>query len=159
MPKAGKTLYLTFDDGPHPDITPRVLALLEQYNAKATFFCIGDRVKRYPEVYKAILEAGHTVGNHTQHHVKGSKISLERYLADVDLAAEYINSRLFRPPYGRMTSSQERAILVKGYQIVMWTILSADYNKNLSKDEVSKRACSAISVSYTHLTLPTNREV
>ena len=151
MPKAGKTLYLTFDDGPHPDITPRVLALLEQYNAKATFFCIGDRVKKYPDVFKSILEAGHAVGNHTQHHLKGTKTSLDGYLADLDLAAEYINSQLFRPPYGRMNLTQQKSILARGYQIIMWTILSADYDRNLSVEEVTKRASSVLSDGYIYL--------
>ncbi len=151
MPACGKTLYLTFDDGPHPEITPRVLALLAQYNAKATFFCIGDRVKRYPEVFQQILDAGHSVGNHTQHHLKGTKTSLEAYWADVQEASRYIESNLFRPPYGRITRTQEKALLAKGYQLVMWTILSADYDVRLTHAQVTARATSRLSDGFIYL--------
>jgi len=151
MPASDKTLYLTFDDGPHPDITPKVLALLAAYNAKATFFCIGDRVKRYPEVFQQILEAGHSIGNHTEHHVRGTKTDVETYIHEVDLAREVIQSNLFRPPYGRITKIQEKALLAKGYQIIMWTILSADYDIRLSESDVTARAISTISDGYIYL--------
>lgn len=134
-----KELFLTFDDGPHPTITPAVLNLLNQYDAKATFFCIGDRVKRYPEVYKQILAEGHAVGNHTQHHLNGWKVSDEAYLKDVKEADIYINSTLFRPPYGRIRKVQSKKIIADGKKIVMWTILSADYNNKLSPQDVAKR--------------------
>lgn len=151
MPPTGKTLYLTFDDGPHPDITPRVLAILAEYNAKATFFCIGDRVQRYPEVFQKILDAGHFVGNHTQHHLRGTKTSLESYLADVQEASGYIASNLFRPPYGRITRVQEKALLAKGYQVVMWTMLSADYDVRLTDSQVIARATTHLEDGFIYL--------
>ena len=134
-----KELFLTFDDGPHPTITPAVLNLLKQYEAKATFFCIGDRVKRYPEVYKQILAEGHAVGNHTQHHLNGWKVSDEDYLKDVKEADVYIDSTLFRPPYGRIRKVQSKRIIAEGKGIVMWTILSGDYSKKLSPQDVANR--------------------
>jgi peptidoglycan/xylan/chitin deacetylase (PgdA/CDA1 family) len=134
-----KELFLTFDDGPHPIITPAVLNLLNQYDAKATFFCIGDRVKRYPDVYNQILAEGHAVGNHTQHHLNGWKVSDEAYLKDVKEADIYINSTLFRPPYGRIRKVQSKKIIADGKKIVMWTILSADYSNKLSPQDVAKR--------------------
>jgi peptidoglycan/xylan/chitin deacetylase (PgdA/CDA1 family) len=132
-------LYITFDDGPHPTITPAVLAMLRKYDAKATFFCIGDRVKRYPEVYNQILAEGHAVGNHTQHHLNGWKVSDEAYLADVREADEFINTTLFRPPYGRIKRSQGKKILALGKKIVMWTVLSGDYSNKLTPQDVAKR--------------------
>ena len=134
-----KDLFLTFDDGPHPTITPAVLSMLKKYDAKATFFCIGDRVKRYPEVFKQILAEGHAVGNHTQHHLNGWKVSDETYLNDVKEADIYINSTLFRPPYGRIRKVQSKKIIADGKKIVMWTILSADYSNKLSPQDVAKR--------------------
>jgi len=132
-------LFLTFDDGPHPDITPRVLDLLNEYNAKATFFCIGDRVKQYPTVVEEILAAGHTIGNHTQHHLNGWKTPAHEYANDVSEAQGLIKTTLFRPPYGRITRNQERAVRGLGVKIIMWTILSADYDQDISPTDVSKR--------------------
>ena len=134
-----RELFLTFDDGPHPSITPVVLNLLRDYDAKATFFCIGDRVKRYPEVYKQILAEGHAVGNHTQHHLNGWKVSDEVYLNDIKEADEFIHSTLFRPPYGRIKKGQCKKILAQGKKIVMWTVLSGDYSNKLSPQDVAKR--------------------
>lgn len=135
MPGDEKALYLTFDDGPHPTITPIVLDLLLKYNAKATFFCIGDRVKRYPEIMERIRLEGHAVGNHTQHHVNGWSTSDTDYIDQVNQAAEFIPSKLFRPPYGRIKRSQAGLLQKEGYKVVMWTILSADYDHKLSKEE------------------------
>lgn len=129
-----KQLFLTFDDGPHPQITPWVLNILAEFNAKATFFCVADNVKKYPNVYKQILSAGHSVGNHTYHHLNGWKNSTADYLADVQLAENYIDSNLFRPPYGRITLQQAKHLKPK-YKIVMWDRLSADYKKNLNIEE------------------------
>lgn len=129
-----KQLFLTFDDGPHPQITPWVLNILAEFNAKATFFCVADNVKKYPEVYKQIILAGHSVGNHTYHHLNGWKHSSSDYLADVKLAETYIESKLFRPPYGKITRKQAKELLPK-YQIVMWDRLSVDYKKDLNIEE------------------------
>lgn len=134
-----KIIYLTFDDGPHPEVTPFVLDELKKYNAKATFFCIGKNVLAYPSIYKRILEEGHQVGNHTQHHLNGWKTDKKNYLADVAEAANHINSNLFRPPYGRIRASQVKGIgeslKSKSAKIVMWDVLSGDFDDSLSKEK------------------------
>lgn len=125
-------LYLSFDDGPHPEITPQVLDRLDAFQAKATFFCIGDNVRKYPDVYAEILRRGHRTGNHTMHHLKGWRTDPAAYTANVHEAASYIQSTLFRPPYGRMTGAQVRALL-PDYRIVMWSLLSRDYLQTLHR--------------------------
>jgi peptidoglycan-N-acetylglucosamine deacetylase len=131
-----KTLYLTFDDGPHPVATPFVLDELKKYNAKATFFCIGKNVLAYPDIYKRILDEGHSTGNHTQNHLNGWKTKDELYFADIQEAGKYIDSVLFRPPYGRITSFQakhiSKAIQKPGAKVVMWDVLSADFDTTLT---------------------------
>ncbi len=144
MPGDEKALYLTFDDGPHPTITPIVLDLLSKYNAKATFFCIGDRAKRYPEILQRIRQEGHAIGNHTQHHVNGWATLDRDYIDQVNQAAEFIPSKLFRPPYGRIKRSQAGLLQKEGYKLVMWTILSADYDHKLSKEECLNRVVRRI---------------
>jgi peptidoglycan/xylan/chitin deacetylase (PgdA/CDA1 family) len=144
MPAIENTLYLTFDDGPHPTITPLVLNLLAQYNAKATFFCIGDRVKRYPEIIERIVAEGHSIGNHTQHHLNGWNNSNSVYIEDVHQASSLIASTLFRPPYGRIKRKQAKILELEGYKVIMWTILSADYDHSLNKEECASRVTSHI---------------
>lgn len=139
MPAKEKILYLSFDDGPHPRITPMVLDLLSKYHAKATFFCIGDRVDRFPEIFSRIKAEGHAVGNHTQHHTNGWKTDTANYINEVELANSTIGSALFRPPYGRIKRAQARLLMQKGYKIMMWTVLSADYDSRLSKEACAKR--------------------
>jgi peptidoglycan/xylan/chitin deacetylase (PgdA/CDA1 family) len=129
-----KDLYLTFDDGPHPTITPWVLDVLDQFNAKATFFCIGKNVELYPDVYKEIIRRGHRVGNHTHNHLNGWKTLTKEYVSNTQKAAEYIDSKLFRPPYGRIKSSQIRR-LKHEYQIVMWSVISGDFDQKLLPEE------------------------
>lgn len=128
-----KKLYLSFDDGPHPEITPFVLSLLEQYQAKASFFCIGDNVLRYPDVFRLIGEKGHVVGNHTQHHVNGWKKSDQVYLQDIAQASMHIDSTLFRPPYGKIKFSQARALQQRqpAMRLVMWDVLSGDFDRGI----------------------------
>jgi len=126
-----KKIYLTFDDGPHPTITPWVLQTLAQYHAKATFFCVGDNVRKFPETYAQILQAGHRTGNHTFNHVNGWRTKNRLYYENIEMAASLIKSNLFRPPYGRITATQSRA-LKKNYQIVMWDVLTCDFDKNLN---------------------------
>jgi peptidoglycan/xylan/chitin deacetylase (PgdA/CDA1 family) len=121
-------VYLTFDDGPHPVVTPWVLKQLEKYGAKATFFCLGKNVEQYPETYQMILDAGHSVGNHTYSHQKGFRMSTLRYIEDVAFAANYIHSELFRPPYGQISRTQIKR-LSQHYRIVMWTVMSRDYSQ------------------------------
>ena len=124
-------LYLTFDDGPNPEVTPWVLDCMKEYNAKATFFCLGRNVERYPEIYKQILDEGHMVGNHTYSHLKGWNTSNSEYLNDISLAGQIVESNLFRPPYGRVRKTQIREIR-KDYNIVMWDVLSQDYNGSIT---------------------------
>jgi len=131
-----KTVYLTFDDGPIPEITPCVLDLLHSYNIKATFFCVGDNVRKYPEVYQDILRRGHRVGNHTFNHVQGWKFRTSTFLANVQKASELIQSNLVRPPHGHMRLPQNGALVCSGYQVVMWDVVTRDYNKKLTPEHV-----------------------
>jgi peptidoglycan/xylan/chitin deacetylase (PgdA/CDA1 family) len=127
-----KILYLTFDDGPHPEITPFILQQLKRYNALGTFFCIGKNVVSFPDVYKQIQDEGHTVGNHTYNHLNGWKTENEIYLKDIAEASKVIDSSLFRPCYGRITRFQAKNLkqVMKGKEptIVMWDVLSGDFD-------------------------------
>ena len=127
-------VYITFDDGPTPEVTEWILATLKQYDAKATFFVLGKNVELYPDLYAKILAEGHAVGNHTYSHQRGVRMSLERYLEDIDFAADFVQSNLFRPPYARTTLAQLRA-LAQRYKIVMWSIISRDYSRNITKEQ------------------------
>lgn len=137
IPVREKILYLSFDDGPHPLATPFVLDELKKYEAKATFFCVGKNVLEYPQLYKRVLGEGHRVGNHTHTHVNGWKTSDEGYLSDIRLAAKYIDSDLFRPPYGRITAFQAACLCSAPfhYKIIMWDVLSADFDRSLSPEK------------------------
>lgn len=133
-----KVLYITFDDGPHPTITPLVLNILDEYNAKATFFCVGENVTKYPDIFNQIINKGHAVGNHTYNHVKGWQTSDAAYLENIKKAAEVIPSNLFRPPYGRIKPSQIK-LLKDHYRIIMWSILTRDYDKRLNPHNTIKQ--------------------
>jgi peptidoglycan/xylan/chitin deacetylase (PgdA/CDA1 family) len=131
-------LYLSFDDGPHPEATPFVLEQLSNFNAKASFFCIGKNVQLYPEIYDAILAAGHVVGNHTQNHMNGWNNNTENYIADIQEATKVINSNLFRPPYGRISFSQIKALRLNPalpQQIMMWDVLSGDFDTTITGEQ------------------------
>ncbi len=130
-----KNVYLTFDDGPIPEITPWVLDLLDKYQIKATFFCVGDNVRKYPEVYQMVLDRGHRVGNHTFHHKQGLRSLTSRYVADVAEARAFISSKLFRPPHGHMRVHQFFR-LKKDYKVVMWDVVTRDYSWRMTADEV-----------------------
>ena len=130
-----RDVFLTFDDGPTPVITPWVIDRLEEAKAKATFFCLGRNVDKHPEIYSQILAAGHSVGNHSYSHLKGFRSSIRRYMDDIDLAADMIDSKLFRPPYGRIFPGQVKAVMQE-YDIIMWDVLSIDYNSGLSGKRV-----------------------
>lgn len=132
IPAKEKKIYLSFDDGPHPVATPFVLDQLAEYGAKASFFCIGKNVAAQPAIYQRILAEGHTVGNHTHEHVNGWKTTDEDYVTDTMTAATYIQSDLFRPPYGRIKRSQIKLLGEKGMKIMMWDVLSADFDTNLT---------------------------
>lgn len=136
-----KTLYLTFDDGPTPEITDWVLECLKKHNAKATFFCIGKNIEQYPDIYQNIIKNGHTIGNHTFNHLKGWKTTVDSYLTDVIQTQDILNiqnQKLFRPPYGRMKPKQAKLLIDKGFQIVMWSVLSVDWAKNVSEIQCHK---------------------
>lgn len=132
-----KTIYLTFDDGPVPGVTARVLDILDSYNIKATFFCVGENVANNPDIYAEVLQRGHQVGNHTYNHLKGFEYSTESYLANVAKASEVIHSNLFRPPYGRIKPKQLR-MLCKQYKVVLWDLVTRDYNSFLSPDYIMR---------------------
>lgn len=158
MPSQEKIIYLTFDDGPHKTATPFVLDTLAQYTAKASFFCIGKNVLEYPAIYARILNDGHTVGNHTQHHANGWKVSNEAYFSEIATAAKLIHSPLFRPPYGRIKRSQINQLTrtthsqlsndvtttahfnmeLPGYKIIMWSVLSGDFDTTLNAAACTK---------------------
>lgn len=128
------SVYLTFDDGPVPEATPYVLEALAEYGAKATFFCVGDNVRKYPMLYQQIIEEGHAVGNHTYHHKNGWKTDTSQYLQDVAAAAAVIDSPYFRPPYGKLRPTQMK-MLAKDYSIVMWDVLSGDYDPKRTPEQ------------------------
>jgi peptidoglycan/xylan/chitin deacetylase (PgdA/CDA1 family) len=130
-----KVLYLTFDDGPHIDITPFVLDELKRYNAKATFFCIGKNVAAHTSIYQRILDEGHAVGNHTYNHLNGWKTNDEQYINDIAAASKYIDSTIFRPPYGRITAFQAQLLAERfNMKTVMWDVLSGDFDTTLSAE-------------------------
>jgi len=133
----GRSIFVTFDDGPIPIVTPFVLNILKQYNAKATFFCIGDNVRKHPDVFEQVKNAGHAIGNHTFNHLNGWKTDDKTYLENFLKADELIGSDLFRPPYGRIKRSQAKLLQAAkpGIQIVMWNVLSADFDTNISPEK------------------------
>jgi peptidoglycan/xylan/chitin deacetylase (PgdA/CDA1 family) len=144
IPVKEKIIYLTFDDGPHPVVTPFVLDTLKQFNAKATFFCIGKNVTAHPDIYRRVLDEGHRVGNHTFHHLNGWKVSDELYLKNILEAGKYIDSSLFRPPYGKITRFQVKLLtgirnspVSNNFKIIMWDVLSGDFDVSLSAETCS----------------------
>jgi peptidoglycan/xylan/chitin deacetylase (PgdA/CDA1 family) len=148
MPSHEKALYLTFDDGPVPGPTEFVLETLRHYKAKATFFCIGENIRKNPEVFKKVVSHGHALGNHTYNHLNGWRTRTEDYGNNVGRCQEEMaanggrsGGKLFRPPYGRISRQQIR--LLSAYNIIMWDVLSVDYNKNLSGEKCLKNSIDA----------------
>lgn len=130
-----KAVYLTFDDGPIPEVTPWVLALLKKHEIHATFFLVGDNIRKHPEIFRQLLAAGHRIGNHTYNHIRGFEYSVEDYLDNTNLANETMETDLFRPPHGHMGFKQYHA-LKEQYQIIMWDLVTRDYSKHLSGQQV-----------------------
>ena len=145
IPAKEKIVYLTFDDGPHPTATPFVLEQLRQFSAKATFFCIGKNVVEYSDIYRRIIDEGHRVGNHTFNHYNGWKVRDEQYLQNILQAGKYIDSNLFRPPYGKITRFQVKLLSgIKNspsstyFKIIMWDVLSGDFDTTISVEQCTR---------------------
>jgi peptidoglycan/xylan/chitin deacetylase (PgdA/CDA1 family) len=134
IPTTDKVMYLTFDDGPVPEVTPWVLDQLAEYDAKATFFCVGDNLKRNRRILQNLREAGHSLGNHTFNHLNGWKTENMPYFLNVRRCAHHLKSELFRPPYGRLRPKQSQ-FLQRHYRIVMWDVLSGDFDPTISKEQ------------------------
>jgi peptidoglycan/xylan/chitin deacetylase (PgdA/CDA1 family) len=138
-----KKIYLTFDDGPIPDITPWVLDVLKQHDIKATFFCVGENAKKYPQLLQRIIDEKHRVGNHTYNHLNGWNTHTTSYLENIQKCADLIDSDLFRPPYGKTKKSQY-SVLKSQYSIIMWDVLSGDYDKNTSPEKCLNNVTDAV---------------
>jgi peptidoglycan-N-acetylglucosamine deacetylase len=154
IPTNDFVLFLTFDDGPVPEVTPAVLELLKKCNAKATFFCIGENVSKYPEIFQQVVNEGHAIGNHTYSHLKGWKTETSDYMDNIKACDEVIKtkSKFFRPPYGKMTLSQYRAVNKK-YQIIMWDVLTEDWKESLRGEDcfrIVKRKAKSGSIVVFH---------
>ncbi len=133
IPSPAKTVYLTFDDGPTPGVTSWVLDTLNSFGAKATFFCVGKNVEEHKEIYQQVLGNGHSIGNHTHNHLDGWKTNQREYLLNIQKCAKHIDSRLFRPPYGRLRKVHYKHI--KGqYAVIMWDVLSGDFDRKISNE-------------------------
>jgi peptidoglycan/xylan/chitin deacetylase (PgdA/CDA1 family) len=143
VPTSRREVFLTFDDGPIPGVTPLVLDILNRYNVKATFFCVGENVQKHPDVFSLLKSGGHVVGNHTFHHLKAWKSTREEYLSDVEQANALVGSSLFRPPHGQL-NRRIAAHLKRKYKIVMWSALTGDYNQNLDGEQ-----CLAHAIKHT----------
>ncbi len=159
LPNNENIVYLTFDDGPIPQVTPWVLDLLKKHHAKATFFCIGDNINKHPSIFKRLVAEGHSIGNHTYHHLNGWETNTEAYIDNCEKFDEILNcnnelveatyqndksethnqkstiKNLFRPPFGKITTRQSKILQKKGYIIIMWDVLSADFDPNISKEK------------------------
>ncbi len=144
IPTKEKVIYLTFDDGPIPIVTPWVLETLKKYNAKATFFCIGENVRKHNSIFQQVIAAGHTIGNHTYNHRNGWKVADDQYFNNVKRGTRFIPSKLFRPPYGKIKRSQSK-VLHHDYSIIMWNVLCGDFDKSTSKEDCLRNA-----VKYTN---------
>jgi peptidoglycan/xylan/chitin deacetylase (PgdA/CDA1 family) len=149
IPTTEKVIYLTFDDGPTPNITNWTLDILKQYHAKATFFCIGDNIEKYPDIFQKTLNEGHAIGNHTQNHIKGWKTKAKAYLSNIAEAQniidfeiqksnikhdKWLECKLFRPPYGQITPKQGTQLVALEYKIIMWDVLSFDWENKVDKE-------------------------
>lgn len=137
-----KKIFLTFDDGPHPEITPDVLDILNRYNAKASFFCVGKNIEKHPNIFDQIVANGHTIGNHTYNHINGYKTNTSLYVKNTFKNNDIYTTSLFRPPYGRMKRRQI-SILKKDFCLILWTVLSGDFDKSITKEKCLKNVINS----------------
>ena len=161
MPAEPKCVYLTFDDGPIPEVTPWVLDTLDRFGVKATFFMVGDNVRKHPDIYQMVVERGHRIGNHTFNHIQGLRYWTKNYLANVTKAAEYIPSDLFRPPHGHMRIPQT-LLLRRKYRVIMWDVVTRDYSPHMTPEgvlQVVKRYTRNGSVIVFHDSLKAERNM
>ena len=145
IPNHENKVFLTFDDGPTPEITEWTLEQLKKFNAKATFFCIGNNIEKHPEIFKKIIQEEHAIGNHTFNHLKGWDITTDEYIENTNKCAEIMcqlsqsfgtdHCQLFRPPYGKIKPSQSRILRKLGYKIIMWDVLSCDFDQTITREE------------------------
>ena len=154
IPGSEKVIYLTFDDGPTPEITEWTLDTLAYFDAKATFFCIGKNIEKHPDIFKKVVQAGHRIGNHTQNHLKGWKTKAQIYVDNVLKAQEHLDNHmpagkddkkllnLFRPPYGQISPKQGKQLMSLNYQIIMWDVVAIDWDKNISPETCLKNVTS-----------------
>ncbi len=154
IPNNENSVYLTFDDGPTPEITQWTLLQLKKYNAKATFFCIGNNVEKHPEIFNSAIQQGHTIGNHTFNHLNGWKTETETYIKNAKQCEIRISnqqseinnlkSKLFRPPYGKIKSKQAKKLMELGYKIIMWDVLSADFDSSITREKCLNNVISNV---------------
>ncbi|MNF30664.1 Peptidoglycan-N-acetylglucosamine deacetylase [compost metagenome] len=147
LPNSKNKIYLTFDDGPIPEITEWVLDELKKNEVKATFFCIGNNIQKHPELFKKVIQEGHSIGNHTFNHVNGWKTTTKDYLENVklcELAMANKKTNLFRPPYGKIKKEQSKQLRQLGYKIIMWDVLSADFDQTISPEQCLKNVLSNV---------------
>lgn len=136
---AHKTLAITFDDGPHPEVTPYVLELLKEKDIKSTFFCVGQNAENHPDLIAQIKSGGHQLGNHTYNHLKGWKTSTSEYCNNVVKANNFTSEKLFRPPYGKITKAQAKWLLENNYDIIMWSVLTYDFDPSIDIDKIMQK--------------------
>ncbi len=139
-----KIIYLTFDDGPNPHTTDWILNLLNQYRAKATFFCIGNNVEQHPDLFKKLTAGEHQIGNHTYHHLNGMHTNTQTYINDIEKAQTLIKSNLFRPPYGKLTPKQHKILSEKGFKTVFWSHISYDFDPTLSSSKRMEKTLKGV---------------
>ena len=154
IPNNENSVYLTFDDGPTPEITQWTLLQLKKYNAKATFFCIGNNVEKHPEIFNSVIQQGHAIGNHTLNHLNGWKTETETYIKNAKQCEIRISnqqseinnlkSKLFRPPYGKIKSKQAKKLMELGYKIIMWDVLSADFDSSITPEKCLNNVISNV---------------
>lgn len=142
LPNTDNTIYLTFDDGPTPEVTEWVLSVLAEHDVKATFFCIGNNIEKHPDIFRKVVEAGHTIANHTYNHMNGWKTGDEIYFENIEATEHSIakhsgigRTTLFRPPYGKIKGTQADEVRRRGYRIVMWDVLSADFDRTITPEK------------------------